>query len=288
MTPQLTRLLVFILGLGLGLAYLPAIVSVSYYFEKKRAFATGIAVCGSGVGTFVFAPLTALLIDMYGWKGAMLICAGLLLNCVVMGALFRPLEETLRNSRKSSVDEKIKLTDAADHSSSNGHNGNIPKLTVEDTSIYGPGGMEKCNLMNRRMSNSAYAIPFLSQPTSLHSIHKYEKHIKRHASEDALYVKKQRAHHIHDHHHTELKIPGPMNRKDIFYRASLHNIPMYRSDHNLYTKSMISIPDSIAEDEVCVCCRCCSPKIQQGCRDMMDLSLLKVKDPNLKEIGCLL
>ena len=45
-------------GLGFGLIYLPAIVSVSIYFEKKRAFATGIAVCGSGLGTFLFAPLT--------------------------------------------------------------------------------------------------------------------------------------------------------------------------------------------------------------------------------------
>ena len=45
-------------GLGFGLIYLPAIVSVSIYFEKKRGFATGIAVCGSGLGTFLFAPLT--------------------------------------------------------------------------------------------------------------------------------------------------------------------------------------------------------------------------------------
>jgi hypothetical protein len=28
------------------------------YFEKKRAFATGIAVCGSGLGTFIMAPVT--------------------------------------------------------------------------------------------------------------------------------------------------------------------------------------------------------------------------------------
>ena len=37
-------------GGGLGLIYLPAIVSVTCYFEKKRSFATGIAVCGSGIG----------------------------------------------------------------------------------------------------------------------------------------------------------------------------------------------------------------------------------------------
>ena len=49
---------ILILGLGFGLIYLPAIVSVSMYFEKKRAFATGIAVCGSGLGTFIMAPVT--------------------------------------------------------------------------------------------------------------------------------------------------------------------------------------------------------------------------------------
>lgn len=34
-------------GLGLGLIYLPAIVSVTTYFDKRRAFATGIAVSAS-------------------------------------------------------------------------------------------------------------------------------------------------------------------------------------------------------------------------------------------------
>lgn len=72
--------------------YLPSIVSVTCYFEKKRAFATGIAVCGSGMGTFALAPLTEYLVDAYGWKGAMLIIAGLVLNCAVFGGLFRPLE----------------------------------------------------------------------------------------------------------------------------------------------------------------------------------------------------
>ena len=37
-------------GLGFGLIYVPAIVSVGFYFEKKRSIAMGIAVCGSGLG----------------------------------------------------------------------------------------------------------------------------------------------------------------------------------------------------------------------------------------------
>ncbi|XP_046452113.1 monocarboxylate transporter 14-like isoform X3 [Daphnia pulex] len=79
-------------GIGFGLIYLPAIVSVGYYFEKKRALATGIAVCGSGFGTFVFAPLAAMLLEHYDWKGANLILAGIIFNCAVFGSLMRPLE----------------------------------------------------------------------------------------------------------------------------------------------------------------------------------------------------
>ena len=61
------------------------ICSVILYFQ-------GIAVCGSGVGTFVFAPLANFLLDQYGWKGANLIFAALCFNCAVFGALMRPLE----------------------------------------------------------------------------------------------------------------------------------------------------------------------------------------------------
>ena len=70
-------------GIGFGLIYLPAIVSVGYYFEKKRALATGIAVCGSGFGTFVFAPVANILLENFDWKGANLILAGIILNCAV-------------------------------------------------------------------------------------------------------------------------------------------------------------------------------------------------------------
>lgn len=40
-------------GLGFGMIYLPAIVVVGFYFDSKRAMATGISVAGSGVGTFL-------------------------------------------------------------------------------------------------------------------------------------------------------------------------------------------------------------------------------------------
>lgn len=88
-------------GFGLSLVYVPAVVIVAYYFEEKRAFATGIAVAGSGIGTFLFAPMTEYLIEAYSWRGAILIIGGIMFNIMACGALFRPLvsPKALRKKR---------------------------------------------------------------------------------------------------------------------------------------------------------------------------------------------
>ncbi|CAL1273933.1 unnamed protein product [Larinioides sclopetarius] len=79
-------------GLGLALCYVTSIVVVAYYFEKKRSLATGLAACGTGIGTFVFPPLTIYLLEQYCWQGTLVILAGFFLNMVVFGALMRDLE----------------------------------------------------------------------------------------------------------------------------------------------------------------------------------------------------
>ena len=78
--------------------YLPAIVMVGYYFDKRRALATGIAVCGSGVGGFLFAPLSEVLLQKYHWKGALWIISAICLNGVVFASLLRPLEANDSNA----------------------------------------------------------------------------------------------------------------------------------------------------------------------------------------------
>ncbi|XP_026487308.1 monocarboxylate transporter 12 [Vanessa tameamea] len=83
-------------GVGFGLIYLPAIVSVTVWFERYRSLATGIAVCGSGLGTFLFAPITSALISNYGWRGAMALIGAFILNCIPLGLLFRPVPERPR------------------------------------------------------------------------------------------------------------------------------------------------------------------------------------------------
>lgn len=63
-------------GIFFGMIYLPSIVSVGYYFSTKRALATGIAVCGSGMGAFSFAPLVSALQQTLDWKNSLRILAG--------------------------------------------------------------------------------------------------------------------------------------------------------------------------------------------------------------------
>ncbi|CAG9854182.1 unnamed protein product [Phyllotreta striolata] len=82
----------FIAGIGLGLIQLPAIVFVGYYFESKRALATGISMSGSGFGTFVFPPIIAYILRTSDWKMANAYLAACALCCTVFGALMKPLK----------------------------------------------------------------------------------------------------------------------------------------------------------------------------------------------------
>lgn len=98
---------VFFLSIA-SLCYVAAVVIVAYYFDKRRSFATGLSVCGSGIGTFLFAPLTQFLIDEYGWRGTTLIMAGIFLNMTVCGMLMRDLEWTTYKSKQKAKQRKKK------------------------------------------------------------------------------------------------------------------------------------------------------------------------------------
>ncbi|CAJ0923750.1 unnamed protein product, partial [Mesorhabditis belari] len=78
-------------GIGFGMIYLPAIVVVGYYFESKRAIATGMAVAGSGVGTMVMPFVARYAIQYFGWKGADWVLAGLIFMCIFFGLLYKEL-----------------------------------------------------------------------------------------------------------------------------------------------------------------------------------------------------
>ncbi|XP_036366785.1 monocarboxylate transporter 12-like isoform X2 [Octopus sinensis] len=79
-------------GISLGMCFFAANVIVGHYFDKKRATAVGMAVCGVGLGMFIFNNVTEMLLQHYGLKGTLLLSSGIVLNLVPLGALVRPLK----------------------------------------------------------------------------------------------------------------------------------------------------------------------------------------------------
>ena len=77
-------------GAGVGIAaacgYVPMVATVGGWFVQHRALAVGLAVAGIGVGTMVLSPLSAAMIDRYGWRDTYVVFAfggaAVLLACV--------------------------------------------------------------------------------------------------------------------------------------------------------------------------------------------------------------
>lgn len=79
-------------GLGFALSYTPAVAMVGMYFSRRKALAYGLAMSGSGIGTFILAPVVQELIELYTWRGALLILGGLVSHLCICGALLKPAE----------------------------------------------------------------------------------------------------------------------------------------------------------------------------------------------------
>lgn len=80
---------------------------VGCYFHERKALAYGIGMSGSGIGTFVLAPLVQLLIELYSWRGALLVLSAFVANLCVCGALLRPV--TLQEVEEEAVGKEAEL-----------------------------------------------------------------------------------------------------------------------------------------------------------------------------------
>jgi len=95
-------------GLSTGCTYIASLIIIAEYFDKKRGIATGITMAGSGVGSFVFAPLIQGLIKHFDWKFATSICSCIILQTCVCGALLRPLNPGESSSSKKPKHVELK------------------------------------------------------------------------------------------------------------------------------------------------------------------------------------
>lgn len=201
--------------------YLPAIVTVTTYFEKYRSMATGIAVCGSGLGTFVFAPLTDWLIKQWGWRYAMMVMGVLVFKCFVYGLMFRPLTVTEGGTpavELHNVDKRGKIVGAGEERPHSVHaidppqhaNGVTVRVTDEDDVEVVKAALSQPLLMSQTTVEVGGRVRLHSESSSVRSTQS-----------------------------------GIMYRKDVLYRGSLHNLPpeqrFVHNEHNINGSNILWI-----------------------------------------------
>lgn len=241
-------------GLGFGMIYLPAIVSVTCYFEKYRSLATGIAVCGSGLGTFIFAPLVDLLVTSYGWRITVGVISGLVMLCTLFGMLFRPLptedpQANFENNTSSTVVVLNIIEPPAECEPLNGgvmgsrSYDHIPNLEDGDGNDNDWQHRQRKAAHNMLRSNDVSANTFgndldkqsrftLSQPELIISLSDSNSRLNTHQRNEMCYASQS------------LK-PVPVNggimyQKDIFYSGSLKNVNVNRRRY-VYQRAMVTI-----------------------------------------------
>ena len=96
MSPNVISLMIIygiIGGFGAGMIYLTSIIIVGYYFESKRALATGIAVCGTGVGSIIVPPLANHIFAYFdSLTSVIMLFGGMFFSCIIFGCLMKPLD----------------------------------------------------------------------------------------------------------------------------------------------------------------------------------------------------
>lgn len=103
-------------GIGYCLLYVPSHTMSGLYYDKHRSLATGVATAGSGLGGIVFPNMVQYLIDEYGWRGSLLLVAGINLNTFVFSALLR--ESPLQKKQKAKAKLSIQLKEIKRNESS--------------------------------------------------------------------------------------------------------------------------------------------------------------------------
>lgn len=83
-------------GIGEALVLLPAFQPLINYFPESFATVNGVSFAVGTVGMTVFPPFAEWLIDMFGWRGALLLLGAVNFNFCVSGSLLRPLPERQR------------------------------------------------------------------------------------------------------------------------------------------------------------------------------------------------
>ncbi len=117
---QATSLLMFqlsygvLIGAAAGAFFAPLMANVIGWFETQRSLAVSLVSIGGGVAPMVVTPLASVLIDLQGWRSAMLMIA------VAAVAIIVPVAMLLRPAPAMAADAALQSVPAAGPMSAGG------------------------------------------------------------------------------------------------------------------------------------------------------------------------
>ncbi|CAF4416237.1 unnamed protein product [Rotaria sp. Silwood2] len=219
-------------GIGFGLIYLPAIVSVGFYFERKRSFAMGISVCGSGLGTLVFPAVMPYVMNAPLWfdyEGVLLLEAAIILTCIIFGIFMIPLpqepSEIRRIERKARKEAKQQVFQTRNTNSQYDEQLIIrePTTVVSVEQNYQSDGNRRLSLSDMKTNN--HCINHSNDKTDSRSDDKVSSSVTTNKT-------------------------VVVSRKDAIYQGSLHKIPLYNENTEEYHREVIKTNDTEKNEKI--------------------------------------
>lgn len=277
---------------------------VGFYFEKKRALATGIATSGAGAGLVIFSATAAAVLPYSGWKTTVIVISMITLQSVVMGALMRPLEQNykshfvlvsestddepaqveeltesqrIRTSAQSNDDlRKVALHHAAQHAQMSESPSQQSQLDLE---VAASNGTQSPTFCHNRRTVYSQSCGNLGPSTKSPALSLRSAGLKPRAQTfTTTSVSYQHLFPIEPIHPLP-SVPGhlqsnPMMREDIFYSGSIVDLPEFKSqpdrDHYIMSYSNLSVGEMEEATSHSKCHNCLSA----ACT-FLDISLLK-------------
>ncbi len=95
---------------GEGFVAIPASVLVQQYFLKKRPLAIALSTLGQAISALATAPLIRVLINVYAWRGAMLLSAAVSVQGLACAAVMRPIASNKQHQKPASSEAIQKMT----------------------------------------------------------------------------------------------------------------------------------------------------------------------------------
>lgn len=216
------------------MVYITSVIAVGIYFSRKRALATGIAISGAGIGIFAYGYLCDFLLSEYDWRGTVLILAGILLNCVLCGAVYRPIYS------KTKVHSSTVEQSAQSKSENSGYL--VQNLLSEKEGL----------LIDNKNINSMFE--FSSMPSLNIKLPEMAAEDNHELYYDSLNSKKFLSSSNLSSANDQITTSylKPMMRKDIFYSGSITNLKFGDSGrrHNL-SSLLVSLTTKDTDSESC-------------------------------------